>query len=55
MKRAEIGRSHEEIRDPGTVEPGWLPSMGLHRVGHDRSDLAAGAAAALFTLSGYLK
>ena len=22
-------------RIPGTVEPGWLPSMGSHRVGHD--------------------
>ena len=22
-------------------EPGGLPSMGMHRVGHDRSDLAA--------------
>ena len=22
-------------RIPGTVEPGGLPSMGLHRVGHD--------------------
>ena len=21
-------------RIPGTKEPGWLPSMGLHRVGH---------------------
>ena len=28
-------------RIPGTVEPGGLPSMGLHRVGHDWSDLAA--------------
>ena len=28
-------------RIPGTGEPGVLPSMGLHRVGHDRSDLAA--------------
>ena len=28
------------------AEPGALPSMGLHRVGHDRSDLAAAAAAA---------
>ena len=28
----------------GTGEPGWLPSMGLHRVGHDWSDLAAAAA-----------
>ena len=25
-------------------EPGGLPSMGLHRVGHDRSDLATAAA-----------
>ena len=22
-------------RIPGVGEPGWLPSMGLHRVGHD--------------------
>ena len=28
-------------RIPGTGEPGGLPSMGSHRVGHDRSDLAA--------------
>ena len=28
---------------PGTGEPGELPSMGSHRVGHDRSDLAAAA------------
>ena len=27
-------------RIPGTMEPGGLPSMGSHRVGHDRSDLA---------------
>ena len=33
-------------RIPGTGEPGGLPSMGSHRVGHDRSDLAVGAAAA---------
>ena len=32
---------------PGTGEPGGLPSMGSHRVGHDRSDLAAAAAHAL--------
>ena len=30
-------------RLPGTGEPGWLPSMGSHRVGHDLSDLAAAA------------
>ena len=33
-------------RIPGTVEPGGLPSMGSHRVGHDWSDLADLAAAA---------
>ena len=32
-------------RIPGTGEPGGLPSMGLHRVGHDWSDLAAAEAA----------
>ena len=31
-------------RIPGTGEPGGLPSMGLHRVGHGWSDLAAAAA-----------
>ena len=34
-------------RIPGTGEPGRLPSMGSHRVGHDWSDLAAAAAAAV--------
>ena len=33
-------------RIPGAGEPGGLTSMGSHRVGHDRSDLAAAAAAA---------
>ena len=32
-------------RIPGTEEPGGLPSMGLHRVGHNRSDSAAAAVA----------
>ena len=31
-------------RIPGTAEPGGLPSMGSHRVGHDWSDLAVAAA-----------
>ena len=31
-------------RIPGTGEPGGLPSMGSHRVGHDWSDLAAATA-----------
>ena len=30
-------------RIPGTGQPGGLPSMGSHRVGHDWSDLAAAA------------
>ena len=34
-------------RIPGKGEPGGLPSMGLHRVGHDWSDLAAAAAGAI--------
>ena len=37
-------------RIPGTEEPGGLPSMGLHRVGHDSSDLAAAAAAAVMLI-----
>ena len=31
-------------RIPGTAEPGGLPSMGSHRVGHDWSDLAVAVA-----------
>ena len=30
-------------RIPGTGEPGGLPSMGSHQVGHDCSNLAAAA------------
>ena len=36
--------SHSSVlawRIPGTGEPGGLPSMGSHRVGHDWNDLAA--------------
>ena len=32
-------------RTPGMGEPGGLPSVGSHRVGHNLSDLAATAAA----------
>ena len=38
---------------PGMGEPGGLPSMGLHRVEHDWSDLAAAAAAAAAARSLY--
>ena len=38
-------------RIPGTREPGGLPSMGSHRVGHDWSDLAAAAAAARLVIA----
>ena len=41
-------------RNPGTGEPGGLPSMRSHRVGHDWSDLAAAAAAVLIYLGGIL-
>ena len=45
-------------RIPGTGEPGGLPSMGSHRVGHDWSDLAAAAASlnslCIFLLNFYL-
>ena len=34
-------------RTPRMAEPGGLPSMGSHRVGHDWSDLAAAEAAAV--------
>ena len=37
-------------RIPGTGEPGGLPSMGSHRLGHDWSDLAV-AAASNFTFT----
>ena len=33
-------------RIPAMADPGGLPSMGSHRIRHDRSDLAAAAAAA---------
>ena len=42
-------------RIPGMVEPGGLPSMGSHRVGHDWSDLAAAAAKYFTTSAFYLK
>ena len=36
-------------RIPGTGEPGGLPYMGSHRVGHDGSDLAAAGSSKLFS------
>ena len=36
-------------RIPGMGEPGGLPSMGSHRVGHDWRDLAAAAASLLLS------
>ena len=41
-------------RIPGMAEPGGLPSMGSHRVGHNWSDLAAAAAAALHILHDHI-
>ena len=40
-------------RIPGTGEPGGLPSMGSHRVGHEWSDLAVAAAAAEYILKNF--
>ena len=37
------------LRIPGMGEPGGLPSMGLHRVRHNWSDLAAAAAESLLS------
>ena len=37
-------------RIPWTEEPGGLPSMGSHRVGHDCSDLAAAAVIYVITV-----
>ena len=36
-------------RIPGMGEPGGLPSMGSHRIGHDWSDLAAAAWSSILT------
>ena len=38
-------------RIPGTGEPGGLPSMGSHRVGHDLINLAAAAAVLCYATS----
>ena len=42
-KEMETHASALAWRIPGTGEPGGLPSMGSHRVGHDWKDLAAAA------------
>ena len=58
-EEAEIERSYEDLLEKAMAphsstlawkilwmeEPGGLPSMGSHRVGHDCSNLAAAAAA----------
>ena len=57
-------RSEKEMATPSSVlawripemgEPGGLPSMRLHRVRHDWSDLAAAAAAATWEISDWFK
>ena len=40
-------------RIPGIGEPGGLLSMGLHRVGHDLSDLAAAVPGVAFFSMGF--
>ena len=39
-------------RIPGTGEPGGMPSMGSHRVGHDWSDLAVAVAVCIYIWTG---
>ena len=49
---------HSSVLDwriPGTAEPGGLPSIGLHRVWHDWSDLAAAGVASEAGLSSIKK
>ena len=49
--------SHSSVlawRIPGTGEPGGLPSMESYKVRHDRSNLAAAAAAAFSPYSANL-
>ena len=47
LSELALVRVHSSVpawRIPGTRQPGGLPSMGSHRVGHDWSDSAAAAA-----------
>ena len=49
--------THSNVRAwriPGTGEPGGLPSLGSHRVGHTWSDLAAAASAVAWAWKGKL-
>ena len=41
-------------RIPGTREPGGLPSVGLHRVGHNWSDLAVAFLLVIFLILKYI-
>ena len=46
LMTCRVSLTHSSVlarRIPGTAEPGGLLSMGLHRVGHDWSNLAAAA------------
>ena len=60
LKRNELEKemaTHSSVlawRIPGRAEPGGLPSMGSHRVGHDWSALAAAAAADFYFKSNFL-
>ena len=38
------------LENPREGKPGWLPSMGSHRVGHDLSDTAAAAAVTIIDI-----
>ena len=51
-KEMAIHSSALAWRIPGTGEPGGLPSMGLHKVGHNWGNLAAAAAAGSLWIQG---
>ena len=42
-------------RIPGTGEPGGLPSMGSHRIGHDWSNVAAAAVQVLYFTYSFIR
>ena len=51
-KERETHSSVLAWRIPGTGEPGGLPPLGSHRVGHDSSDLAGAAAKQSYHING---
>ena len=51
LERERVTHSSVLAWNPRDREPGWMPSMWSHRVGHNCRDLAAVAAAPSFRVS----